>query len=260
MRLFRVLKTGIRRARVIELGDDFVRVDIAGIRWSTRPGHHVYAYFPTLNLLRPWENHPFSVLPTAMLRSSSHSISASDSNISTVKEDQDMEKQEDTTIRTKTVHESTSIAGLTLFIRKSKGLTKSLKSQECLLTLLDGPYPNNPTTSTLQCDRLLLIGGGIGITTSHSNVKLYWSVKQSAQCLVQALEGALNGVSEKHVSIGRRLDVKTLLDEETQIGWAKIGIVVCGPPGLCDGVREAVSVAGREKKAIFELSVDAYSW
>ncbi|EAQ93107.1 hypothetical protein CHGG_01342 [Chaetomium globosum CBS 148.51] len=67
IRVFRVLKAGIRRARVTEIGNDFVRVDIEGVRWGTTPGQHAYVYFPTLNPLRPWENHPFSLLPSSIL-------------------------------------------------------------------------------------------------------------------------------------------------------------------------------------------------
>jgi hypothetical protein len=55
-------------------------------------------------------------------------------------------------------------SGLTLFVRKNAGMTGFLKAHEGLLTLLEGPYPTNPTKAVLQSDRLLLIGGGIGIT------------------------------------------------------------------------------------------------
>lgn len=266
MRVLRILKTGIRRAHVTEVGDGFVRVDIEGIRWDAAPGQHVYAYFPTLNPLRFWENHPFSVLPTAMLRSSNHSISVKDSELSTETEHYDVEKHSKTMIRTGSVSEGITTAGLTLIIRKSMGMTKFLKAHDSLVTLLDGPYPNNPTKSVLQCDRLLLIGGGIGITgllpwiNSHSNVKLCWSVRETAGCLVQTMHGVLSGVSEKDVRVGRRLDIRALLSQEVQSGWAKIGVVVCGPGGLCDDVRAAIAAAGKNETPVFELSVDAYSW
>ena len=66
VRVARILKTGIHRARITEIGSTLVRVDVPGIHWNM-PGHHVYLYFPTLHPLRPWENHPFSMIPTAML-------------------------------------------------------------------------------------------------------------------------------------------------------------------------------------------------
>ncbi|KAL9608567.1 MAG: hypothetical protein Q9167_006613 [Letrouitia subvulpina] len=266
-RVLRVLKTGMRRAKVTDIGNGFVRIDVEGIRWGATPGQHVYAFFPTLNPLRPWENHPFSVLPTSLLRSSNHSLSTASSDLeSGMTEQNGGEKHNETAVRTKTVHDGITTAGLTLFIRRSTGMTKALKAHDRLLTLLDGPYPNNPTKHILQCDRLLLIGGGIGITgllpwvRSHPNAKLCWSVKETAECLVHAMDGVLSGVREKDVRLGRRLDIKALLSLEVSSGWAKVGVVVCGPGGLCDDARTAVVAAGREGKAVFELSVDAYSW
>ena len=110
---------------------------------------------------------------------------------------------------------------------------------------------------------MLLIGGGIGITgllpwiNNHLNTKLYWSVKDSAEGLVHSLDAALGNV-EKDVRIGRRLDFDSLLREES--GWAKIGVLVCGPAGMCDDVRAAVATAGRTAQSVYELEVEAYSW
>jgi hypothetical protein len=50
----------------------------------------------------------------------------------------------------------------------------------------------------------------------------------------------LGGISEKDVKVGQRLDVRALLSQEVQSGWSKIGIVACGPGGLCDDVRAEV--------------------
>ena len=68
-RLGRVALVGARRAKVTELGERCVRIDVPGIgiRLGSEPSKHVYAYSPRLNLLRPWENHPFSILLTALL-------------------------------------------------------------------------------------------------------------------------------------------------------------------------------------------------
>lgn len=53
VRVGRVLKTGLRRSKVTDLGNGYARVDVPGIGWASEPGNHVYAYFPTLNPLRP---------------------------------------------------------------------------------------------------------------------------------------------------------------------------------------------------------------
>ena len=266
MRVMRILKTGIRRAQVTDLSDGYVRIDVKGVRWDAEAGKHVYAYFPTLNPLRPWENHPFSLLPTSMLRSFHHSLSTHNSDRGEGSDQGDVEKHMISTTQTKTSLDGDSTAGITFFIKKSTGMTKFLKANDSLLTLLDGPYPNNSTKSTLRCDRLLLVGGGIGISgllpwlNIHPNAKLCWSVKKTAECLVQALDVVLNGVAEKDVRVGQRLDIHTLLNQEIDCGWAKIGVVVCGPGRLCDDVRAAIVAAGKNGPAIFELEVDAYSW
>ncbi|EWZ36179.1 hypothetical protein FOZG_11920 [Fusarium oxysporum Fo47] len=70
-RLFRVLrvaKNGVRRASVLELSDEIVRLDISGVRWLSTPGYHAYIDFPTLQPFRPWQNHLFSITNTALLQ------------------------------------------------------------------------------------------------------------------------------------------------------------------------------------------------
>lgn len=246
-RMVRVLKTGFRYAKVTAVGSTIFRVDIPGIRWAA-PGYCVYAYFPTLNPLRPWENHPFSVVPTRMLTRYQYS---------------DQAKKD-----IATDSEAFTNSGLMLFVRRMTGVTGFLKTQTRLLTLLDGPYPTNPTKAVLQSDRLLLIGGGIGITGllpflwCHPNLKLLLSVKTADQCLIDSLSPVLDEVREKDISIGQRLDIDLLLRDEANRGWSKIDVVVCGPAGMCDHVRAAVAWLGKEKAGdcSFELEVDAFSW
>jgi hypothetical protein len=156
---------------------------------------------------------------------------------------------------------------VTLFIRKSHGITSLLACRNDLLTLLDGPYPGCPTKAILECDRALLICGGIGITAifpwayAHANAKLAWSVRESAAPLVDTLIPALNSMPEKDVRIGRRLEIDTLLDGEARSGWHKVGVVVCRLPGMCDNARALVSARARSVQgAAFELEVHAYSW
>lgn len=260
-RVGRVLKTGFRRAQVTEIGSTIVRVDIPDIRWATL-GHCVYVYFPTLSPLRPWENHPFSMIPTAMLTGEKH-----DEEI----DSESGEKKENHVVtvgsRAVTGDKTFTKPGLTLFVRKSAGMTGLLKAHKGLLTLLEGPYPSNPTRAVLQSDRLLLIGGGIGITGlvpffwCHSNVKLFHSVRTVDQCLMDSLSPTLNEVREKEIVVGQRLDINALLQDEASQGWSKISVVVCGPVGMCDDVRAVVARLGKEKsgKCSFELEVDAFS-
>jgi NAD(P)H-flavin reductase len=156
---------------------------------------------------------------------------------------------------------------LTFFIRKGTGSTKLLLAQNNLLTLIERTYPNNSSDQVLRCDRLLLIGGGIGITAlvpfiaNHWYVKLCWSVKQSAGCLVDELEEIAAPVDDKDIRIGRRLDIAALVIDEAEACWEKLGVVVSGPPQLCDDVRALVAtIAKQYTQTEFALEVAAYSW
>ncbi|PGH11880.1 hypothetical protein AJ80_06945 [Polytolypa hystricis UAMH7299] len=261
-RLARILKMGIRRAKVTDIGSTLVRVDIPGIRGAA-PGRVVFVYFPTLNPLRPWENHPFSMVPTALLTKHKH-------NDYSGSETGNIEKNHAMMVSSKTAADSKGYnnSGVTLFVRKSKGMTGFLKANNRLLTLVEGPYPTNPTNAVLQSDRLLLIGGGIGITAllpflrCHPNIRLFYSVKTADKCLVDTLSAVMDEVREKEISVGDRLNIDAHLQNEVNLGWSKIAVVVCGPVGMCDDVRAVVARLGREKAGhcSLELEVDAFSW
>lgn len=155
---------------------------------------------------------------------------------------------------------------ISIYAKKHTGITRYLRSHTSLPVLLDGPYRGNPSDGILKCDRVLLIGGGIGITGllpwvhAHLNVKLAWSIKQAAEGLMKELSVVLDTIADKEVVIGKRLDVYSLLEQEVQAGWDKIGVVVCGPAELCDVIRAAVVSFGRREKTVFELEVDAFTW
>lgn len=269
-RVGKVLKNGVRRSKVTDLGNGYIRVDIPRASFANDgPGLHVYAYFPTLSLWRPWENHPFSIVPTSLMSrvERQRPEQSSGSSSPTAKESgvhinvHDVEKQNGFRDTASAPLET----GITLLIKKSMGITKHLKATDGLLTLMDGPYHNTSTREIRHCDRLLLIGGGIGITSllpwiaSHPNIKLFWSVKESARCLVEEVHGVLSEI-EKDVRVGRRLDISRLLEQEADVGYCNIGVVVSGPGGLCDDVRAAVVAVGKKGSTSFELDVDAYSW
>lgn len=273
VRILRLAKSGIRRARVIDLGAGYVRIDVPGLRWGSQPGEHCYVYFPTLRPLRPWENHPFSIIPTAALHARGELSTAT-----SIDPPRDRYSQEDMESMSKTAGLSVSAptdalpgrqtTGITLFVKKSSGITKSLESHNGLLTLVEGAYRNADTQHILSCERLLLIAGGIGITGvlpvihHHRNVKLAWSVKEEAQCLVKEMEPSVRAVSaaQSDIRVGQRLDVAELVRHEIESGWNRVGVIVSGPGSLCDDVRAIVAAAGRKNKTVFELEVDSYSW
>lgn len=204
MRVGRVLRNGARRASVTDLGAGYVRVDVPGVHWDPAPGGHVYVHFPTLDRMRPWESHPFSVMPSA--------------SAAAVVVDLADEESQRIGGETKSVtlgHASrredgshvAAAAGLTLFIKKGAGITRHLAERDGLLTLLDGHYySNGRVPDILRCDRVLLVAGGIGITGmlpwvhQHPNVKLVWSIAESARCLAEAVD--LEAAPERRSGLG----------------------------------------------------------
>ena len=269
LRVVRTAKNGVRHAVVTEIGSDHVRIDVPGVRWASKPGYVAFAYFPTLYPLRPWQNHPLSINSTTLFRSYKHALApASTSPGQSLSDEGDGEKWAGKS-GANMVHDTAATqdtTGVTMIIRKTAGWTKLLKSHDRLLTLLDGPYPLNPSSEILTCDHVLLIGGGIGITAliawaqAHPNVKLAWSVKSGAEALVQEMDVVLKNMADKEIVVGGRLDIEALLRSEAEAGYSKVGVVVCGPEGMCDAVRAGVSGLGRGGKTVFELEVDAYSW
>lgn len=265
LRVLRIAKNGLRRAVVTEVGEDHVRVDLKGLRWSAKPGYHAYAYFPTVAPLRPWENHPFSVNTTALFTAPTQTTNSTPSRSSDI-ENRDSEKNVELTVNPTRVPVAATEAGITFIIRKNAGLTKQIQKHASLLTLIDGPHRNNSSEGILKCDRVLLIGGGIGITGllgwihSHHNIKLAWSLKENTSAVLEEVTDALMRIDDREVSVGQRLDVDALLRREIIAGWKRVGVVVCGPGGLCDDVRARVASLGRHEKTVFELEVHAYSW
>jgi hypothetical protein len=269
-RIARLVGVGPRYAKVTDLGSNYVRIDIPAVRWGADPGKHVYVYFPTLRPMRFWENHPFSVLPTHLLGDTRH-VRHIDSMASSQHGPQDLEKiaSKPTSIGSppaNTVYQHPG-AGLTLYVRKATGMTRYLEANSSLLTFIEGPYRNNSSTAILRCDRVLLICGGIGITGllpfahNHWNVKLAWSLRESAQCLYNEMEPSLHGILDKDIRIGRRLDIGALLAEEAALGWERVGVVACGPASMCDEVRATlIRVAKSSNKTEFEFEVEAYTW
>lgn len=274
-RLLRMFKNGVLRSVVTELGTEFVRIDIPGVRWASKPGHVAYAYFPTLHPLRPWENHPFSINSTALFRRHTKHTLKPDSCSSTSPSLEDhhvaldskgLEASGSAVINAPSAPVIIGTSGVTLILKKKQGLTKLLEEDNDLLTLLDGPYPQSSSLSILECDRLLLVGGGIGITGlmawafAHPNVKLAWSVKQTAESLVREMDGVVSNVEDKEIVLGGRLDLEGMLKHEADAGYERVGVVVCGPDAMCDRVRALVAGLGRGRKTVFELEVDAFGW
>lgn len=273
VRVLRVFKNGMQYAHVTEVGDKYIRVDVSGVRWAAKPGYVGYVGFPTLHPLRPWENHPFSINSSVLFRSHTHApeLASSDDCISASSHTEgkcpsDIASVTPVTPVTRNVKDLATTTGVSFIIKKRTGITKKLNKNAQLLTMLDGPYPHSASSEALEADHLLLLGGGIGITgllgwlSVHLNVKLAWSVKASDQALVDEMRTAIGNVADKQIFVGQRFAIKDLLQKEIDVGYKKVGVVVCGPAEMCDEARALVTGLGRGKKTVFNLHVDAFSW
>ncbi|KAF2680310.1 hypothetical protein K458DRAFT_434425 [Lentithecium fluviatile CBS 122367] len=237
IRVMRILKNGVRRAQVTEIGQGYVRIDV--------PGIHFWPKF-------------ICALSHSQQVASMGEPSILDGNI-------DIENKNRVSSKSRSLARGTTTEGVTFFVRKSTGMARYLSANDSLMAFLDGSYPNNPIAAIMRTDRLLVITGEIGVSGvlpwlfAHPNVKFAWSVKKNAECLVTALDVVLDGVVDKDVSVGSRLDLQALVNQDIEAGWKKVGVMVCGPGGLCDDVRATVCAASKGPTA-FELEVDAYSW
>ena len=265
MRFLRLARNGVRTATVTVLDEDYVRVNVEGVSGNG----HAYLYFPTLTW-RVWENHPFSITSTTLApRHRGHA--GIEKQGSTV----DIEKH--ATRGTSTSGQSDSIAadsygseqalatkiGLTFHIRLQSGLTRRLGSRTRLPVLVESSYGQHEDLSRYPL--LIGIAGGVGITAlvpllrSHpGRTKLFWGARSSA--IVEDLEDTLAGV-DKEVFIGKRMDVFHVLDQELGDRSERAVVVVCGPSGMLDHARMAVSRLGREKgKISVRLAEESFSW
>ncbi|OAA59061.1 ferric reductase-like transmembrane component [Niveomyces insectorum RCEF 264] len=176
-RVARVLKTGLRRAVVTEVGPTLVRVDIPGVRWAAAA---------TATRSRPF---PRPCWPGGR-------------------------------------------AG------RTAGAATST----------DGPAPRPAMRKRASSPLLLCL-----------------SVRAGDRALVEGtLHHVLAGLddADKDVRVGQRLDPAALLADEAARGWATVGVVACGPAGLCDAVRAEVARLGRAYagRCAFELQVDSFSY
>lgn len=267
VRIGRIVKNGIRKASFRPIGDEILRVDIEGVKWATTPGQHAYIFFPALRKFTPWENHPFSVIPTNYLRPVKSLTNSNSTASDTPMNEKDLEHLTPTSSATLD-NTMTPTSGLTFFIKKNNGLTKHLWSNSLTTTtLVEGPYGGSAFARKpiLLVDRLILVAGGIGITAilpfahSHPNVKVYWSMRDGQAAMAKELSPGLKHV-EQDIVVGKRLDLSSLLEKEVAAGWKDIGVVVCGPGGMCDDLRREVVRVSKTKKAKIELDVEAFSW
>ena len=308
-RLLRLAQTGLLKADIQELGTSgIVRIDIPNVRWSTTPGQHAYNSFPTtFSRFRPWESHPFSIIPLSHCPDTT--IASDEDNLTSALTAVSRPTPSNRTSETLTVitdlekavvsskvqhisiptHRPIIRPGIRLYVKKHRGLTSRLHTARNISVLLEGPYHIHNTTinahtSIASCDKLLLFAGGIGITgvaswiRAHPNVKLYWSVREHSRALVDDIhssglleplmksgrvEVTITGSGARRRDLGETVehDVMDALQDCVGKG-VRVGVVSCGSPEFCDGVRSAVVMVGRRVGGFVGLEYveEAFGW
>ncbi|KAH7401163.1 ferric reductase like transmembrane component-domain-containing protein [Phaeosphaeria sp. MPI-PUGE-AT-0046c] len=286
-RPLRLFRNGVKRAYVTVVDSDYLQIYIPGIEASGI----AYLYFPTLSW-RIWENHPFSVAAISSLEIK-RVTSRAGSDLGSEVEHKDSAKKE-TVVATRSISNGNKESGILFFVRRRGGLTGKLDQYAALhtgaLTLVESSYgseqmsaiPSPTTEPSLEFPNTILIAGGVGITsllplldrfnglgTPTGKAKLFWGVRTeplvvSVEAILRRTESRVNGKArwgnvEVQVKIGERYDLHALLEAELHMLHRGTTVVVCGPPGMADDARIAVTSLARQGKTV-RLSEHSFSW
>jgi len=287
IRLSRMAFQGSRTAILTAIEDvdgEYIRIDIEG---KLLDGGVAYLCFPTLGW-RFWETHPFSVvLPSICANFEGTSTSASDQNttpmpISKGISEKSLGASQTGTVATISTNDRKD-STTTFFTRTRTGVTKQLASRvhgvggssARLRVLIDGPYWHSGRVSlqVAQCSGILCIAGGVGITaclpylaqSSTNNTKLFWSNRKAGLATALApILSALPNTVQVEITVGQRLDLDSILSREMlrPDNDRGLAIVVCGPPGMADDVRQKVTWLVRSNPACcaYVLVDEAFGW
>lgn len=288
-RFFRVAKRGVKRAYVHRIDDEYIRVDIPGVDcsgycyayfptlswriWENHP-FSVVGSNPGHTLLHP---------PTPFSHSDSDEAGSSSPQLQ-LDHVHSKAKEAGIVTRARSIAGPNRDNGMTLFIRPHNGLTKLLASKcgvsKGIPIMVEGAYGHEGRTMlqgaeskfapTPEFPNVLCIAGGVGITAvlpalneclsmygPMGSTKLYWGIRNRG--LVDAVEGMLLGVGtdekpwghiEPHITVGSRINVRQVLEEE--LGESTVGttVIVCGPLAMCDEVRYTVAAMARHGKTL----------
>jgi hypothetical protein len=265
IRIWRVVRNGVRRAAISQIDEDYVRLDIDGVSAHG----HVYLYFPTLSL-KFWENHPFSVASSFAGRATSPATTPV-TTISTVEDGQKSEKSESPPPPASSHLPRPS---LTILARVRTGVTASLVKRAVAGTasipvLVESSYHSAPQQAELdKCTTLVCIAGGVGISTvlplmqrfPGPRARLYWGMRRTS--LKDAVAGELQGLDVAY-SVGERLDLREIIVAELarKDEGGQVALVVSGPEGMADDVRAIVCEVSKGASRRGVVFVDeAFSW
>lgn len=287
-RPLRLFRNGVKRAFVTFIDSDYLQIHIPNVEASGI----AYLYFPTLSW-RVWENHPFSIAATSSL-DTSRVASRTGSDLGSEEPGLEKSTKEETMVASRTISYGNNESGIVFFVRRRGGLTARLEkyaaSHTGALTLVESSYgseqmsviPSPTAGPSLEFPNTLLIAGGVGITsllplldrfnglgTPTGKAKLFWGVR--TEPLVSSVEAllckdgcrvngrALWGNVEVEVKVGERYNLYALLEAELNKLHRGTTVVVCGPPGMTDDARIAVTSLARQGNTV-RFSEHSFSW
>lgn len=268
-RLARVLRAGLAGMKTaivspVEGSDgEYLRVDIE----NTFAQGVAYLYFPTLSW-RVWENHPFSI-------ASSFSTEKLPSKTSP-KEPVDPEKAVKVTTSSVEADRSStasiekkqpaSKAQVTIAIRVRSSMTARLAAKMSnangpirIPVFLEGSYHSSAGSQLSQCTRILCIAGGVGLSAvlpilhKHGSrpARLCWGIRnESLMPVFKDQMSSLPSTVDIETHIGSRMEVCSIIRDELTASCGPedrdpIGVIVCGPAGMADDVRNSICALSR---------------
>ena len=268
---------GSRTAVVTVVEDtdgEYLRIDI-----QEKCLTHGVAYlcFPTLSW-RFWETHPFSVAFQSCSDEDHELGQTFPSGEGAEGAEKSVGGSKIAPVEEPPVNNRTH-ATTTFFTRCREGLTSKLAgritaAQTRLRVLIEGPYDHSGRVPSqlAQCSGVLCIAGGVGITPclpylsrgGTTGAKLFWSVRK--QGLATALAPVLSALPSSirvETVVGQRLDLDSILRQEMEAkDEGPLAIVVCGPSGMADDVRQKVVSLARANPLSrpYVLLDEAFSW
>ncbi|KAF4463950.1 ferric reductase Fre2p [Fusarium albosuccineum] len=295
LRIVRVSKHGVKRAYVTRVDDEYIRVDVPGVDCHG----YCYAYFPTVSWRmwenHPFSvvgcnpGHPRADPPSA-----SHSDSEEPSLSSPVSVGDPAAKEAGFISRTRTIATRNGQHGITFFVRPHSGFTKLLAKkagvEAGIPVLIEGTYGHEGKTylqgneghfaPTPEYPNILCIAGGVGVTAvlpalnsslslyaPMGSTKLYWGIRNRG--LVDAVQSMLLGAGEitdskwghiePHITVGSRMNVRQVLEEELEHAVGGTTVVACGPLAMCDDVRYTCAALARHGTVVRYLE-EACTW
>ncbi|KAF1994801.1 hypothetical protein P154DRAFT_526817 [Amniculicola lignicola CBS 123094] len=297
MRPLRLLFSGVKRAYITEVDEDYLQVTVPGLQASG----HAYLYFPTLTW-RVWENHPFS---GAAIAAPSHAPRRPRSDSYSNSRSGHRSRRHQRGNRRGSSHGSrralydTGSPVTTFYVRRLGGMTRLLSPSSSGTAVLCEMYHGHSQSlfhsaspkPTSDYPNILMIAGGVGITamlpiindvrslqSPQGNIKLFWGARTAP--LVRSVEELLgvdkstygtememeSGVETAQwgnvsvtLSIGHRLNIPNLLSTELGESHGGTTVVVCGASEMADDVRCTVAGLARHG-AVVKLIEESFTW